>query len=658
MNSKIKSVLKLATAVALSFGISPLCVASSPSAILPQSHSDAMQTLKFAWVDQKQGRELLKLSPVAPDGDNVFSLDLIFHTDKEEGKLGIASLIHYNSKKIEIAGISNVADADIQPDPSNLNTRPDKPKPGQSIKVAGVSVATDTDTSLLLTWQAREGIPSLSVATEEQPARLATIKFKWKEDVAGSSYIGITPARFGSVHGFSGEGIMVQGPLLASVTARPVHIDLTASSRIPLVVECSLSRLIEEAETTCTLKKTVKEDDSGAKKLVSTIYPKIDVTSISIPGGEASASRTFHLAPSTKDNGRSFEIALSSATAGGMSFKVGNAATVSLGSPGFVVSKKEISIEEGDTAELEVHLATPPDGNVVVDIRPDPNIATVVPASLTFTADNWNEKQGVSVSSTDDDIVEDHKRLRVIFSLNSDKTDAMRYDNARGVDVSTTFIENDNAKVVLTVQPNERLQVGTRQIVVTAALEGNGVFAANKYIQLRVKETGSAEEGIDYEPINLSKLTIPAREASASKTFTVTVLDGATGTVAIEAEVFASTDEFPDTHFTIGDSEFDFDVTGDGRFNGLDGRVLVRYLLGLNVKNVIPLIGEMKHTELVERIERGGGALNVSGLNDNRTNGVLILRYSFGLRENDLVDGFGPSIDPDVVAANIERFLP
>ena len=70
---------------------------------------------------------------------------------------------------------------------------------------------------------------------------------------------------------------------------------------------------------------------------------------------------------------------------------------------GLALSRTDIEIDEGESGTYTVALASQPAADVTVEIsqRP-PGRATVSPASLTFTADNWNTAQTVTITSEED----------------------------------------------------------------------------------------------------------------------------------------------------------------------------------------------------------------------------------------------------------------
>ena len=70
---------------------------------------------------------------------------------------------------------------------------------------------------------------------------------------------------------------------------------------------------------------------------------------------------------------------------------------------GLSLSRTDLKIDEGESGTYTVALASQPADDVTVEIsqRP-PGRATVSPASLTFTADNWSTPQTVTITSTED----------------------------------------------------------------------------------------------------------------------------------------------------------------------------------------------------------------------------------------------------------------
>ena len=70
---------------------------------------------------------------------------------------------------------------------------------------------------------------------------------------------------------------------------------------------------------------------------------------------------------------------------------------------GLALSRTDLIINEGSTGTYTVVLTSQPSNDVTVSVDDHPpGRATVSPTSLTFTADNWNTPQTVTISSTED----------------------------------------------------------------------------------------------------------------------------------------------------------------------------------------------------------------------------------------------------------------
>ncbi|MGR3913751.1 MAG: hypothetical protein OD918_04375, partial [Gammaproteobacteria bacterium] len=655
---KTKSMLKLAVAAMLLFAATPLHAAT-------QLHvGESVHKLGFAIAGEAPLPPLDRkdLPAVAVgDGATIFSLDLYFGADTHP-VAGIAPQIHFNSNKIEIIDISKILPAGLgMPDKDTFRGRirryqPDPPLP--AITIAGVSVTDDTDMSLSLAWMDVSEISGVAKATVDAPVHIITIQFQWKAGATGNSHIGITQSAFGNAHEFLAENILVRGPAVARITAQSANIDVTAGPDQFFNVQCALTRTFP-AETTCALAR------ADAQVLRSTTIPAIKGATIVIPPNETSGLLEFRIIPSVSDNGRTLNIALRSAIAGGTSLARDlNPAQIPLMSPGLMISKLRIVTIEGETEaeEFSVKLATRlANEHVVVNVvSNDTSEATLAPASLTFTASNWDEAQVVSVTAKDDELVDGDKPYKIGLAVDTGKTGAMHY-HAINTYVHGITKDNDKADPVLTAEPKILLAKGEQPIVITAALEGGGVFAFDAWIALR-KAGGSATEGTHYAPFTLPEyIKIPAGETSTSATFMLTITDNAEKTIVIAAEFLSM--EISISNLTLPIGTFSWDVDSNGRITAQDGLMIARYLLGVTEgQALVAGLSGAQPADVAAHIERGMGVLDVSGndsANPDGTDGILISRYFLGLRGDVLTDNFSDSdIDAATVERNIRRFLP
>ena len=74
------------------------------------------------------------------------------------------------------------------------------------------------------------------------------------------------------------------------------------------------------------------------------------------------------------------------------------------GPAGITMSVRELKITEGESGSYTIALSEEPSGNVTVSLEANnPDNVTISATSLTFTTDNWDTPQTVTVSSTTDD---------------------------------------------------------------------------------------------------------------------------------------------------------------------------------------------------------------------------------------------------------------
>ncbi|MGR3915159.1 MAG: hypothetical protein OD918_11735, partial [Gammaproteobacteria bacterium] len=643
-----------------------------------QGHST--YTMGFAEIGEAPLPPLNRIDlPPAAAGDGAveFSLDLYFGANTPV-VLGIAPLIHYDSNIIEVADITNIAPAGLgKPDkkPSSNTIRgykQDEPPP--TIKIDGKLVTADTDTLMYLGWMDINEIKHVTGATATRPARIATIKFKWKAGAIGNTHIGITQSDFSTAHYFDAASILVRGPVVtASITAQPAAIDVTAKED-QFRVTCDLSRPIL-FETICTLEL---ENDAAAGALISTIAPPINKAAIVIPPNTASNTRTFRIQPSADDNGRTFSIAIRRALANNVSLmRHSMRARISLASPRVIVDKSNIKTDEsGERMEFHARLtARPIGGHVVVNVRSgDPSEAAVSPASLTFTADTWNTPQRVVVRGVDDNYDDGDKDYTIELVVDAAETGAPGYHDKTAF-VSGTTSDDDEAMVDLTADSVSLSEAdGQRRIVITAKLRDEVTFEdETTHVTLRKTTDGSATEGTDYKNFILpDTIRIPAKAASGSATLMITMLrdddDDDKENIIIAATSSRTGLTMDKITLTIGKYDLDVDASGGANtrdaVTGQDGILIMRYLIGVRGPALTYGQTNLSPATIAARIEACMEALNVDkrGETDHR-DGTLLARYLLGLRGRPLVDGIKYPIgedppDPADVAAEIEELLP
>ena len=158
--------------------------------------------------------------------------------------------------------------------------------------------------------------------------------------------------------------------------------------------------------------------------------------------------------------------------------------------PGITVSETELTVTEGDTTgqTYTVVLHSAPTANVTVTIGGHSGTdVSVSPATLSFTAMNWNTAQNVTVKGlVDADAVDDAS-----VTLTHTASGATEYSGVTGGEVEVTITEKDMAEV--TVDPTAlTVEEGTpktysvkldsepsKDVVVDIEVDGDGVTAGS-----------------------------------------------------------------------------------------------------------------------------------------------------------------------------------
>ena len=148
---------------------------------------------------------------------------------------------------------------------------------------------------------------------------------------------------------------------------------------------------------------------------------------------------------------------------------------------GLALTPTSLMLDEGTTTTYTATLTRQPTDTVTVEITGDNPDVTTAPATLTFTRDNWNRPQSITLTAAEDeDAVQDDAVLAHAFT----STDS-NYDD--GVtNLSVTVMDNDTATTTtLTTRLNEQIlsraasamTAGTLAAVaarVEAAADGSG----------------------------------------------------------------------------------------------------------------------------------------------------------------------------------------
>ena len=102
--------------------------------------------------------------------------------------------------------------------------------------------------------------------------------------------------------------------------------------------------------------------------------------------------------------------------------------------------------EAGGTATFTMALETQPDGNVIINIASsDVSEGTATPAQVTFTAENWNINQTVTVIGVDDELDDGDIGYTIQLSIDGATSDTTGYASIVPADVAVINTNDDTA---------------------------------------------------------------------------------------------------------------------------------------------------------------------------------------------------------------------
>ena len=367
-----------------------------------------------------------------------------------------------------------------------------------------------------------------------------------------------------------------------------------------LTISVDTATIAEAADpTTVTVTATIDSDTRFATDQIVTItvgnadnageasegaggdYETVDQFTITIPATEASGKGTFELTLIDDEIDDDDEKISVEGELGGMTVTHATIKIEDDDTRGITVSKATLTINEADNlatsdkeenkGTYEVALTSQPEGGTVtVDItNPGPTVATADPSSLTFTADNWEMAQTVTMIAKDDTIddIGDQKTTTITHSVSADGTD---YADEEVADVEVTVRDDDEAPMALTLTVDtgtdgdqDTISEGatTPTVQITATLDGDTEFATDQTITITVgdsdEDTATEGQGGDYATVDEFNITLPAKAASVSHNLTLTLhdddVDEPDETVTVAGELAGVT--VKGTSFTIADND-------------------------------------------------------------------------------------------------------
>ena len=162
--------------------------------------------------------------------------------------------------------------------------------------------------------------------------------------------------------------------------------------------------------------------------------------------------------------------------------------------PGVTVSESELTIEEGGTATYTVVLDSEPTADVEVAIagHADTDITlfgdTLTDDTLTFTSENWDSAQTVTVTATQDDDAASDAAVTLTHTV----TGTAEYAGVTADSVTVTIVEKDTS--VLSVGDAEAAEDGGNVVFTVSISAVAGAEVTVDY----ATSNGTATQGQDY----------------------------------------------------------------------------------------------------------------------------------------------------------------
>ena len=219
---------------------------------------------------------------------------------------------------------------------------------------------------------------------------------------------------------------------------------------------------------------------------------------------------------------------------------------------GVTVTPTALSVGEGDSEEYTVVLTSQPTADVTVTVNvPQGTDVSVDETSLTFTADNWDDEQTVTVRAAEDNDAVVDATVTLTHSVSSTGD----YNGETAADVAVTIAETDTPTLSMSgVRADE--DIGEMVFEVTLSLASSNQVR----VQYRTSE-GTATAGSDYTE-KTGTLTFPANSTVSQtvrvsianddvdepdeETFTVTLSSASNATLAGAQATLAATGTITD----------------------------------------------------------------------------------------------------------------
>ncbi|MBD1899508.1 DUF4347 domain-containing protein [Trichocoleus sp. DQ-A3] len=343
------------------------------------------------------------------------------------------------------------------------------------------------------------------------------------------------------------------------------------------------------------------------------------------PGDPLTKTITVNATGDNKfEKDETFSVKLNSATNANLGNTTATGIIKNDDTPGFTISPiSGNTTEAGGTATFTVKLNSQPTANVTLGLTSsDTTEGTVSSPSLTFTANNWNIAQTVTVKGVDDALVDGNIAYNIITAP-SVSTD-LNYNKLNPVDVAVTNIDNDAAGFTITPISGNTTEAGG---------------AANFTVKLNSQPTANVTLGLgSSDPtegsVSSPSLTFTSNNWNIAQTITVKGVDD----VLVDGNIAYSIVTAPA-------------ISTDAKYNGLNPQDVAVVNIDndtapLNVINGTWLSETLVGTSLDDRINGfGGHDTIVGGLGKDRIYGDDGNDTLIGDLNNNLLTGGSIGMD-------------
>ena len=244
---------------------------------------------------------------------------------------------------------------------------------------------------------------------------------------------------------------------------------------------------------------------------------------------------------------------------------------------GITVSPTTLTVDEGGSDTYTVVLNTQPSANVTVTVGGTSETdLTVSPSSLTFTTENWDTAQTVTVkAAADDDAVDDTATLTHSVSGYGSVTSAASVmvsvddDDPAGITVSPTTLTvdeggSDTYTVVLNTQPSANVTVtvgGTSETDLTVSPSSLTFTTENWDTAQTVTVKAAADDDAEDDDATLTHTASGGGYGSVSKNLKVTINDDDPAGITVSPTTLTVDEGGSDTYTVVLNTQPSANVT-------------------------------------------------------------------------------------------------